>query len=129
LGSDDGEILLTADGSVVLRVYGIAFGVGSANLQKGQESLVDKLAEAILLFPDSDVMVEGHSDNTGTRDANLQLSRRRAETVARLLEGKLSWQDQTILTEGVGPDRPIANNDTSKGRAHNRRIDVVISPH
>jgi outer membrane protein OmpA-like peptidoglycan-associated protein len=128
LGSDEGEILLTADGSIVLRVYGIAFGVGSANLQTGQELLVQKLADSIALFPESDVMIEGHTDNTGTRDANLRLSRRRAETVARLLEGQLVWQENSILTEGVGPDRPIANNGTDKGRAHNRRIDVVISP-
>jgi len=73
-------------------------------------------------------MIEGHTDNTGTRDANLRLSRRRAETVARLLEGKLNWETNSIVTEGIGPDRPIANNGTAKGRAHNRRIDVVISP-
>ncbi len=128
LNSDEGEVLLTVEGSVVIRVYGISFGVGSASLKKGQDSLVGKLADAIALFPESVVMIEGHTDNTGTRNANLRLSRRRAETVARLLERKLSWKDKTIVTEGIGPDRPIANNSTVQGRAHNRRIDVVISP-
>jgi outer membrane protein OmpA-like peptidoglycan-associated protein len=57
----------------------------------------------------------------------LRLSRRRAETVARRLEGELGLATESIPTEGFGPDRPVAPNSTSAGRAKNRRIDVVIS--
>jgi outer membrane protein OmpA-like peptidoglycan-associated protein len=123
---EEGEIILMPGGEVVIRVHGIAFGVGSATLNSGQDLLVDKIVAAISLFPGSLVRVEGHTDNTGSADANLRLSRRRAETVAGLLEPKLGLQEGTIGTEGFGPDKPVALNSTPEGRALNRRIDVVI---
>jgi outer membrane protein OmpA-like peptidoglycan-associated protein len=126
IGNDEGEILLTAGGEVLLRVYGISFGVGSAALKAGQDALVNKIAQAMSLFPGSGFRVEGHTDDTGSRDANLRLSRRRAETVARLLEQKTGVAEGAIRTEGFGPDKPVAPNSSPEGRALNRRIDVVI---
>ena len=123
---EEGEILLTAGGEVVMQVYGISFGVGSASLNSGQDDLVDKIVSAIEMFPEGKVRVEGHTDDTGSNDANLRLSRRRAETVARLLEQKLTRDEGSIATEGFGPNKPIALNSTPEGRALNRRIDVVI---
>ncbi len=125
--AEEGEILLTPGGEVVMQVYGISFGVGSAALKAGQDGLVDKIVAAIQLFPAAEVRVEGHTDDTGSHDANLRLSRRRAETVARLMERKLGRDEGSLATEGFGPDRPIALNSTSEGRAMNRRIDVVIA--
>jgi len=123
---EDGEILIRPGGEVVLRVYGISFGVGSSSLNSGQDALVGKIVAAIEMFPRAEVMVEGHTDDTGSYDANLRLSRRRAETVARLLETELGRPEDSIATEGFGPDRPVALNSTPEGRALNRRIDVVI---
>jgi outer membrane protein OmpA-like peptidoglycan-associated protein len=125
---EEGEIILMPGGEIVIRVHGIAFGVGSATLNAGQDLLVDKIVAAIGMFPGSDVRVEGHTDNTGSADANLRLSRRRAETVAVLLEPKLGLPEGTIAIEGYGPDKPVALNSTPEGRALNRRIDVVIGP-
>jgi outer membrane protein OmpA-like peptidoglycan-associated protein len=113
---------------VVLRVHGIAFGVGSAQVRAGQDDLVARLADAIALFPGAAVRVEGHTDDTGGRDANLRLSRRRAETVAVLLADRLGRAAESLATDGFGPDRPVALNSTPEGRALNRRIDVVIAP-
>ncbi len=87
---------------------------------------MDKIVSAIGMFPAGKVRVEGHTDDTGSNDANLRLSRRRAETVARLLEQKLTRESGSIATEGFGPNKPIALNSTPEGRALNRRIDVVI---
>ncbi len=123
---EDGGILLTPQGEVVMQVYGISFGVGSSALTGGQDALVKKIVTAVRMFPGAPVRVEGHTDNTGSNDANLRLSRRRAETVARLLEEKLGVEGNSIATEGFGPDKPIALNNTAEGRAMNRRIDVVI---
>jgi len=86
------------------------------------------LETALRAFPGGAITVAGHSDDTGTRQANLRLSRRRAETVARRLEGDLGLPQGAITTEGYGPDRPVALNDTPEGRALNRRIDVLIVP-
>ncbi len=126
-GTDEGEVMLTPGGDIVMRVFGISFGVGSADLQSGQQSLIQKVATVVQRFAGADIRVEGHTDDTGSRDANLRLSRRRAETVARVLEQQLGTGAESIATEGFGPDRPIALNSSAEGRALNRRIDVVIS--
>lgn len=126
LTSDEAEILLTGEGSVVLRVHGIAFAVGSAQVSAGQDDLVARLAAAVDLFPGATLSIEGHTDDTGNREANLRLSRRRAETVAVLLAESLGRDPASFTTAGFGPDRPVALNSTAEGRALNRRIDVVI---
>lgn len=127
-GPDEAEILLTAEGAVVMRLFGVSFGVGSAVLGSGQDDLVGRIVAAVRLFPDSQITLEGHTDDTGGREANLRLSRRRAETVARLLEARLNWDAEAIATAGYGPDRPLALNSTPAGRAQNRRIDMTIQP-
>ena len=123
----EAEALLTTTGDLVLRVHGLAFAVGSAEVQLNQDDLLSRLAQAISHFPNAPVRVEGHTDNTGGRDANLRLSRRRAETVAALLADLLGRKIGTFAIAGFGPDRPVALNSTYAGRALNRRIDVVIS--
>ncbi len=125
---EEGEILLTPEGEIMLRLQGISFAVGSSELKSGQDDLIDRLVEAIGRFPGADVRVDGHTDDTGGRDANLRLSRRRAETVARELEERTGRASGQIATEGYGPDRPVALNSTPEGRALNRRIDVIITP-
>jgi len=122
----EAEVLLTAEQDVVLRVHGIDFAVGSAALGGAQLDLVGRIAEAVALFPGGPVRIEGHTDDTGSRDANLRLSRRRAETVAAAVAERLGRQASEFVTEGFGPDRPVALNSTPEGRALNRRIDVVI---
>ena len=124
----EAEILQTGSGDLLLRVHGLDFAVGSASLQPDQADLVDRLADAVGLFPGAPVRLEGHTDDTGARDANLRLSRRRAESVAAALAGRLGRDAGAFATEGYGPDRPVALNATPEGRALNRRIDVVISP-
>jgi len=124
---DEADVRLTNDGSIVMRVYGISFGIGSAKLQAGQSDLLAKLTAAIELFPHSTVRIEGHTDNTGSRETNLRLSQDRAATVARRLEKDLGLFLESIATEGFGPDKPLALNSSAEGRARNRRIDVVIS--
>lgn len=126
-GTDEGEILLTPEGTIVMRVFGISFGVGSADLKPGQDTLIEKIEAAVRLFPGAELAVEGHTDATGSQAANLRLSRRRAETVARRLEKDLALDSESIRTAGFGSERPLASNSSPEGRARNRRIDVVIS--
>lgn len=127
-GPDEGEVLLTPEGNVIIRVFGFSFAVGSVELQPGQDQLVDKLADAVGMFPAARLRVEGHTDDTGGRDVNMRLSRRRAETVANLLGQRLDLPPENLEIVGHGPDRPLATNSTAEGRARNRRIDVIILP-
>jgi len=126
LTPEEGEILMTGDNRVVMRLHGISFAVGSSQLKSGQDTLLAKIAGALELFPGATAQVIGHTDDTGSRQANLRLSRRRAETVARTLERMRGLPENSISTEGFGPDRPVALNDTADGRARNRRIDLII---
>lgn len=125
-GKDEAEVVVTPEGAVVLRVFGLSFGVGRTELGKGQDKLVGRIADAIARFPGAPVTVEGHTDDSGRREKNLDLSEKRAATVARLLEKKLSLNDGGLATAGYGPDKPLASNATAAGKARNRRIDVVI---
>jgi outer membrane protein OmpA-like peptidoglycan-associated protein len=83
---------------------------------------------AVDVFPQSQVVIEGHTDAYGSDDANLALSRRRAEAVAAYLTGTLGVPQLRISAVGYGETQPIANNDTAQGRERNRRIDVIIEP-
>ena len=123
---EEGEILMMGSDRIVMHLHGISFAVGSSQLQSGQGELLAKVSDAVALFPGAKVLIEGHTDDTGSRQANLRLSRRRAETVARTLEKMLGREENDISTEGYGPDRPVALNSTAEGRARNRRIDLIM---
>jgi len=125
---EQARVVLAPDGTLTLQVPGLDFGVGSASLAPGQAELMDKLAAAVGRFPGAAVTVEGHTDDTGSRSANLALSKRRADTVAGGLERRLDLTEGSITTAGYGPDRPVGPNSTAEGRARNRRIDIVIVP-
>jgi outer membrane protein OmpA-like peptidoglycan-associated protein len=125
---DKANVMLQPDGTVVMQVHGLTFGVGSAALAPGQVELMTKLANAVGRFPGAAIRVEGHTDDTGSRPANLALSQRRAATVAGGLERRLKLPEGSIATAGHGPDRPVAPNSTEEGRARNRRIDIVVPP-
>ena len=121
-------VVLAPDGTITLQVHGLDFAVGSANLASGQAALMDKLAAVVARFAEASISVEGHTDDTGSRAANLRLSKRRADTVAGGIERRLNRTEGSIATVGHGPDRPVAPNSTAAGRARNRRIDIVIVP-
>lgn len=125
---DKAAAVMQPDGVIVLQVHGLDFAVGSADLAPGQAKLMNDLAAAVRRFPGATVQVEGHTDDTGSRPANLTLSKRRAATVAGGLERRLELPQGSLATVGHGPDFPVAPNSTPEGRARNRRIDIVITP-
>ncbi|MBD3221037.1 OmpA family protein [bacterium] len=128
LGEEAGEVLVTAAGRIVVQVPGLEFQVGEAHLAPGQADLMNLIADIVGRFPEATVRIEGHTDDTGSRASNLELSRRRAATVAGGVERRLDLPEGTIAVVGHGPDRPVAPNSTAEGRARNRRIDIVIDP-
>jgi outer membrane protein OmpA-like peptidoglycan-associated protein/PBP1b-binding outer membrane lipoprotein LpoB len=112
--------------NVLLELRSFNFPSGGSEIQSENFALLDKIVTAIKSFPDPDVVVSGHTDSVGGAEVNLQLSQRRAETVASFLE-KVGGVDRTHLTAiGYGESRPVANNETERGRKSNRRIEVLI---
>jgi outer membrane protein OmpA-like peptidoglycan-associated protein len=108
------------------RLIGLSFPPGQAVIQTEYYSLLRQVQEALAIFPDNNIVIEGHTDSTGSADLNLRLSRERADAVAQYLIANLGMSPSRIKSVGYGKNRPIANNETAEGRALNRRIDVVI---
>jgi outer membrane protein OmpA-like peptidoglycan-associated protein len=105
----------------------IAFDLGTAVLQGSAEAILDMVAGALLDAPHiSLVTVEGHTDAMGRRTANLALSLRRAEAVRTqlLLRGVAPSRLRAV---GLGPDRPVGDDETAAGREANRRVDFLIT--
>jgi OmpA-OmpF porin, OOP family len=113
---------------MIIRLVGLTFPSGGSDVTAAQRPLLQKVQQAADVFPRSQVVIEGHTDSYGSDDANLALSRRRAEAISAYLTGNLGVQAFRISAVGYGETQPIANNDTAQGRERNRRTDVIIEP-
>lgn len=115
-------------GQLVIRMRGIQFPVGAATLTPENYVLLSRVQRAIQAFDQPTVIIEGHTDSTGSAQTNKELSRKRAEAVKTYLVANRTLPENHIRATGYGPDRPLAPNTTPEGRAINRRIDVLITP-
>ncbi|MCZ6641050.1 MAG: OmpA family protein [Gammaproteobacteria bacterium] len=114
--------------TVIIRMIGLNFDSGAARLKAEHASMLDILEQAISVFPESRVIVEGHTDAFGSDAQNLSLSQSRAESVVQHLLASMAVSPVNLQSVGYGESRPVANNETAEGRKRNRRIDVVIQP-
>jgi outer membrane protein OmpA-like peptidoglycan-associated protein len=87
---------------------------------------VTNLSRILNAYPTAQVQLSGHTDNTGTPDANQNLSLNRANAVKQMLVDGGIAADR-IATIGYGQDRPIASNDAEEGRAKNRRLELTVT--
>ena len=113
---------------IIIRLHGISFPTGSAVIEPQYLSMLTKVQRAIDLFPTSTVKIEGHTDSFGGAQANLKLSRDRAEAVRTYLISNMRLDPKRITAVGYGEQRPVASNDSAAGREKNRRIEVIIRP-
>ncbi len=113
---------------VTLRLVGLSFPSGSATLGEEHRRLMQKVEQAVKIFPRSRLTVEGHTDSYGADESNMRLSQARAESVMQYMVDTLRLPPHRLAATGYGETRPIASNDTADGRAKNRRIDIVIRP-
>ncbi len=124
---NDVSIQNTGDRLIVTLPQDILFATDSATLRPDLQRDLRTVGQSLLAYPDTTVQVLGHTDNTGTAAHNLDLSQRRATSVATVLitEGVPANRIQTF---GRGEDQPVASNLTPEGRAQNRRVEIVILP-
>ena len=113
------------DLGIVLTVGDVLFASGKADVAPGAQRHIDKLAEFLNKNPNRNLLIEGHTDNTGGEDLNIKLSQQRAEAVRDLLVSR-GVSPQRITTRGYGPKYPLVSNDSAAGRQQNRRIDVLV---
>ena len=105
----------------------VLFDVGSRALHAGAYSRLNQVADSLLLHPDSEVVVKGHTDSTGTRDFNLRLSEDRADAVRSYLIAQ-GLSASRVRAIGFGDAMPVASNETQAGRQQNRRVELEIRP-
>lgn len=111
---------------LVLTLSEVLFDVGKATLKDGGQRAVGQLATFLQEYPERRVLVEGHTDETGSLQLNLDLSKHRAESVKAALMG-MGIPANRIGTIGHGPAYPVASNNTAAGRQQNRRVEIIIS--
>jgi outer membrane protein OmpA-like peptidoglycan-associated protein len=104
---------------------GILFDIDQADLKNQSQTELAKLSGILNKYADTNIMLAGHTDSTGSEEYNLGLSRRRAQSVADYLTTQ-TVDPARFAVEGYGKSDPIASNDTSAGRAENRRVEVAI---
>lgn len=124
---DEAEVY-KQENRLVLRLKTINFPIGKSIIMPDNYSLLSKVQRATRNFNVPDVIVEGHTDSTGTKELNQQLSQERANAVMEYMIANQTISADHIAAVGYGPERPLASNASQEGRAINRRIDVVLTP-
>lgn len=104
------------------------FATNSAEVKPESLPVVDEIGRMMQAYHNTIVDIEGNTDSRGSRELNIDLSRRRAETVKNYLKKKYGFPDTRMRVMGNGPAKPIASNNTEDGRALNRRTDIKVYP-
>jgi outer membrane protein OmpA-like peptidoglycan-associated protein len=117
------------DGDRITLEENVYFATGRDVIQKRSDPLLDNVATIMKAHPEiGKVRVEGHTDAQGKRAYNVKLSQRRAAAVVKALV-KRGVPAARLAAQGLGPDRPVADNATAEGRAKNRRVELrVVEP-
>jgi OmpA-OmpF porin, OOP family len=109
---------------MVLSLEGVHFATGSHALNSSATSILDKAARTIKAHPSASFTIEGHTDSRASDDFNFRLSERRANSVRDYLISQ-GVSSSSLSTRGNGESDPVASNETSEGRAANRRVDIL----
>jgi len=113
--------------NVLISAHGFRFRPGSSEIGTDNFALMNRIIQAVKTFPESHIEISGHTDSTGSAAVNRNLSRARAENVARFLVEVGDIPASRIIATGYGEERPVASNETPQGRAANRRVEVLIN--
>jgi outer membrane protein OmpA-like peptidoglycan-associated protein len=105
----------------------VTFDVNSAKVKPGLVSELERIANVMVQYPDTRILVEGHTDNAGKEKYNQQLSERRAKAVMDILVQK-GVAPTRMTAKGYGETMPVADNGTKEGRMQNRRVEIKIEP-
>ncbi|WP_156839683.1 OmpA family protein [Novosphingobium aquimarinum] len=116
----------TGDG-ILLNLPDVTFAVDSTAISPSFQTTLSRVAQSMNQYPNSLIDVYGHTDSTGSDSYNMDLSKRRADAVARYLIAQ-GVNSARIQAQGMGETYPIADNTTEQGRAANRRVEIKITP-
>lgn len=122
---EDAKIERVGEGILISFDSGILFGYDSSTLQAEAKANISKLADILKKYPDSNILITGHTDSDGTEAYNQTLSEKRAKSVSdyAMYQG-ISSSRLSIV--GLGENEPIESNATDGGKKLNRRVEIAI---
>ena len=123
---ENAEVERVGEGIKITFDSGLMFPFDQYALIEQSRTNLRELAESLKEHPDTNILIEGHTDNTGKEAYNMKLSKRRAESVKDYLTS-LGVDSNRLEVTAFGEEMPIASNDTEEGRQKNRRVEVAIS--
>jgi outer membrane protein OmpA-like peptidoglycan-associated protein len=104
----------------------ILFGFDQSDLNEGSKANLNKLKEVLVKYPDTNMEIQGHTDNTGTDTYNMALSKRRASAVSNYMISN-GISSRRISTKGYGESAPNYGNESEEDRSQNRRVEFLIT--
>ncbi len=123
----DADVQRRDDNLVVMFPGDVLFDTNSSALASGAYERLRSLAGTLQRYPDTNIVVKGHTDSAGTESYNLNLSEERAESVRRYLIAE-GVSASRVTAIGFGEAYPLVSNDTAAGRQQNRRVELEIKP-
>jgi outer membrane protein OmpA-like peptidoglycan-associated protein len=119
------EVTRVGEGINVTFDSGVLFSLDSEQLNEESKTKLRELSQILNKYPDTYILVEGHTDSSGSGAHNEKLSKRRAESVSTFLQGS-SIDNSRIQTKWYGEDQPKFPNDNSENMSKNRRVEFAI---
>lgn len=104
---------------------GVYFATNKHNINSASQESLDKLVKIFRDYPNTNILIEGHTDNTGRAEYNMQLSEKRANSVASYLSQN-GISSSRFTTKWYGEEQPKYDNSTVDGRSKNRRVEIAI---
>lgn len=122
----DAKIYRVGEGIIVEFNSKILFGIDQSDLNTNANNSLGKLVSVLNKYPDTNIEIQGHTDNSGSDGHNMKLSKRRASSVANSLRNS-GVAGNRISIKGYGENSPNYTNDTEDGRTQNRRVEFLIT--
>ena len=119
---DDGIVITFDENS------GVYFDTAKYNINAASKANLDKLSAVLVEYPDTNVLVIGHTDSVGSDANNMTLSKNRATSVTNYFTVTKGLNASRFTTNWYGEANPVGDNNTAEGRAQNRRVNIVIVP-
>jgi outer membrane protein OmpA-like peptidoglycan-associated protein len=121
----DAQVQRVGEGINMTFNSGLLFKINSSALNEQAKQDLEKLATVFVKYPETNILIEGHTDNTGPSDFNMELSKKRAHSVSEYLQTK-GVATSRFEIKWYGAAQPKYPNDTEANRALNRRVEVAV---
>ncbi len=121
--------VIVMDGNITLRLFDVKFSSNNSVIPPEYFGVFNKVIQAVKEFGSPELIIAVHTDSRGKASKNKQISTKQAAAVKDFITQSIENYSGIIETQGMGEAEPIADNSTAKGRAMNRRIDIIIQEH